>query len=443
MVAGLNPLALLWVAALWSTTQPLERELAARAGQALRACARPARLGVSGRDLTFAAAAFSREGRQSAVAAIEAVPGIRWWSTKAAGAGGAAVRLDDRTRRGAGALGAPAAAGVRAALRRRRVRRSARLRLSTTGLARGAPPRFDAAATLLIEQVPSSRSAHLAVRYGREAGRRRRELGGREAIAAALKSLPPGYRCGQRDPGAALRLSGQQGYGCRYLDADRQVPRHSAKAHVIGAAERNFVSGKVADQLKTSIGAPAGFVAAAVPALEALSRLSTGSWSSPPRGDAEGDALYAVAVTDIRSRLLSNLPRDWARQVEYGAPGGRAVDATVCQDLLGQLMGRAAIRFESGGRHHRPRFAGLLDRVVETAMRCPSAPIDVIGHTDAEGDEPATTIVRAPGGAVVDYLVRAGLPAERFTALGAGSLRPVGRTPPPKAGRKTAASDSW
>jgi len=39
----------------------------------------------------------------------------------------------------------------------------------------------------------------------------------------------------------------------------------------------NFVSGKVADQLKTSIGAPAGFVAAAVPALEALSRLSTGS----------------------------------------------------------------------------------------------------------------------------------------------------------------------
>jgi len=64
--------------------------------------------------------------------------------------------------------------------------------------------------------------------------------------------------------------------------------------------------------------------------------------------------------------------------------------------------------------------------VVETAMRCPSAPIDVIGHTDAEGDEPANQLLsERRAEAVVDYLVRAGLPAERFTALGAGSLRPV------------------
>lgn len=431
---GLIPLALLWVAALWSTTAPLERELAARAGQALEGnVLDQTRLGVFGRDLTFAAAAFSREGRQSAVAAIEAVPGIRLVVDESRLVPEArpfvwTIERDVVRVTLGGSAPLPAIKG--------RLAETARAALGEveivdhTGLARGAPPRFDAAATLLIEQVAKLKEARIslsdtAVKLAGVA----RELGGREAIAAALKSLPPGYSVAanviqappyvfqaNKDPVAdTLTLTGN-------------VPDDSAKAHVIGAAARKFVSGKVADQLKTSIGAPAGFVAAAVPALEALSRLSTGSLVITDREvTLTGDALYAAAVTDIRSRLLSNLPRDWRGKVEITVrPAAGPVDATVCQDLLGQLMGRAAIRFESGEATIDRDSAGLLDRVVETAMRCPSAPIDVIGHTDAEGDEPANQLLsERRAEAVVDYLVRAGLPAERFTALGAGSLRPV------------------
>ena len=63
---------------------------------------------------------------------------------------------------------------------------------------------------------------------------------------------------------------------------------------------------------------------------------------------------------------------------------------------------------------------------METALRCPTANIEVAGHTDADGEDgfnQALSEKRAQ--AVVDYLVKAGLPADRFTPTGYGSTQPV------------------
>ena len=73
-----------------------------------------------------------------------------------------------------------------------------------------------------------------------------------------------------------------------------------------------------------------------------------------------------------------------------------------------------------------PDSAGLLDRLVETALRCPTANIEIAGHTDADGDDAANqALSEKRAQAVVDYLVKAGLPADRFTAIGYGSSQPV------------------
>ena len=59
-------------------------------------------------------------------------------------------------------------------------------------------------------------------------------------------------------------------------------------------------------------------------------------------------------------------------------------------------------------------------------MRCPAANVEIAGHTDAEGDAAANqALSEKRAQAVVDYLVKAGLPAERFTAVGYGSAQPV------------------
>src|ERR1700721_455918 len=75
---GTIPLAGLWALAAWINTSQLETELAGRSNAALKdILLDKSRITVSGRDVTLAADAFSEEGRRNAVAAIDAIPGVR------------------------------------------------------------------------------------------------------------------------------------------------------------------------------------------------------------------------------------------------------------------------------------------------------------------------------------------------------------------------------
>ena len=58
-------------------------------------------------------------------------------------------------------------------------------------------------------------------------------------------------------------------------------------------------------------------------------------------------------------------------------------------------------------------------------MRCPTANIEIAGHTDADGDAANQALSEQRAQAVTDYLIKAGLPAERFTPIGYGSSQPV------------------
>src|SRR6266481_3999504 len=75
---GVIPLAIFWAIGAWTSTEPLEADLAQRSTAALKdTVLDKRRIAVAGRDVTFAAEAFSEDGRLSAVASVEAVPGVR------------------------------------------------------------------------------------------------------------------------------------------------------------------------------------------------------------------------------------------------------------------------------------------------------------------------------------------------------------------------------
>src|SRR5258706_1261447 len=154
---GVIPLVVFWAIAAWTSTSPLETDLTARSTSALKdTVLDKRRIAVAGRDVTFSADAFSEDGRRSSVASVEAVPGVRLvhdetrlvaeakpfvWS---------AERDVVRVTLG-GATPLPAS--------KSRLLEAARAALGGVevgdrmGLARGVPPRFDAAALLLIDQV--------------------------------------------------------------------------------------------------------------------------------------------------------------------------------------------------------------------------------------------------------------------------------------------------
>src|ERR1700734_4382909 len=315
---GTIPLAVLWALAAWINTSQLETELAGRSNAALKdILLDKSRITVSGRDVTLAADAFSEEGRRNAVAAIDAIAGVRLvndetrlvpeakpfvWSAERD-----VVRV---TLSGNSPL--PASKG--------KLMEAARADLGGVevvdhmNLSRGAPPRFDNAALLLLDQIAKLKDGKITLSDTKVSlSGMARDLGGREAIAAALRNLPEGFSVASdqikappyvfqayKDPVAVtLTLTGY-------------VPDNNVHAALAAAAERKFFSEKVVDNLKASIGAPSGFAAAVMPALGALSRLSTGTLVVSDREvKLSGDAFYDAAAGQIRAGLGKDLPKDW------------------------------------------------------------------------------------------------------------------------------------
>ncbi|MCA1456923.1 OmpA family protein [Bradyrhizobium sp. BRP22] len=431
---GVIPLVICWGIAAWTSTATVEADLAARSNAAIKdTILDKRRIVVAGRDVTFAAEAFSEEGRQSAVASVEAVPGVRLvndetrlvpeakpfvWSAERD-----VVRV---TLTGSAPL--PSSKG--------KLLEAARNALGGVevadqmSLARGAPPRFDSAALLLLDQIGKLKDGKITLTDTKvNLSGMARELGGREAIAAALRNLPEGYSVAANDIKAPPYIF--QAYKdpvAVTLTLTGNVPDNNVHAALVAAAGRKFFSEKVVDNLKASIGAPSGFANAVVPALGALSRLSTGTLVVTDREvKLSGDAFYDAAANQIRAGLGRDFPQGWQYNADISVkPAAAPVDATVCQQLFTELLSKARIRFESGKADISADSAGLLDRLTETALRCPNATIEIAGHTDSDGDESANqALSERRAEAVMDYLVKAGLPATRFQAVGYGSTQPL------------------
>jgi OOP family OmpA-OmpF porin len=297
-------------------------------------------------------------------------------------------------------------------------------------LSRGAPPRFDNAALLLLDQIGKLKDGKITISDNKVSlSGIARDIGGREAIAAALKNLPEGFSVASNEIKAPPYIF--QAYKdpvAVTLTLTGYVPDNNIHPAIVAAAGRKFFSEKVADNLKTSVGAPGGFAGAVMPALGALSRLSTGTLVVSDREvKLSGDAFYEGAPAQIRSSLLKDFPQGWQLKADVSVkPAAAPVDATVCQQLFSELLGKGTIRFESGRSTLDPDSAGLLDRLVETALRCPTTNIEVAGHTDTDGENAANqALSEKRAQAVVEYLVKTGLPASRFTAAGYGSTQPV------------------
>jgi OmpA-OmpF porin, OOP family len=431
---GVIPLVILWAIAAWTSTEPLEADLAQRSTAALKDIVLDkSRIAVAGRDVTFAADAFSEDGRLSAVASVETVPGVRLVNDEtrlvpeATPFVWSAERDVARVTLG-GSAPLPASKG--------RLMEASRANLGGVevvdrmSLSRGAPPRFDNVALLLLDQIGKLKDGKITLTDTKvNLSGMARELGGREAIAAALKNLPEGYSVAANDIKAPPYIF--QAYKdpvAVTLTLTGYVPDNNVHAALVAAAGRKFFSEKVVDNLKASVGAPSGFANAVVPALGALSRLSTGTLVVSDREvKLSGDALYDAAANQIRAGLGKDFPQGFQFKPEISVkPAAAPVDATVCQQLFADLLAKARIRFETGKADIVADSAGLLDRLIETALRCPTVNIEISGHTDTDGEEATNqTLSEKRAQAVTDYMVRAGLPANRFLPVGYGSTQPI------------------
>ena len=431
---GVVPLVLFWAIAAWNDTTAVETDLAAKAAAAVKGIVLDkVKISADGRDIDFAAEAFSEEGRHGALTAVAGAPGVRLvnddtrlvpeakpfvWSAQR---DVAKITLS-------GNAPLPAVKGKLMDIARDQVKG---IEISDQmGLARGAPVNFEDAAALLIGQIGKLKDGKVAISDSSVSlSGMARDLGGREAIAAALKNLPQGFSVAANDVKAPPYIfQANKDPVAVTLTLSGYVPDENVHAIILGSSSRKFFSEKVVDNLKTSVGAPPGFVNAVIPALGVLSRLSTGTLVMSDREvKISGDALYDAAAAQIRAGLTKDFPREWQVTADISVrPAAAPVGASVCQQLFSDLLSKTKIRFLTGRATLDSDSTGLLDHLVETALRCPNATIEIAGHTDSDGEDAANqSLSERRAQAVLDYFVKAGLPADRFTAIGYGSTKPV------------------
>ena len=431
---GVVPLVLFWAVAAWNNTAAVEADLAGKATAAVKdVVLDKVRIAADGRDIDFEAEAFSEEGRHGALIAVGAVPGVRLVDDDSRLVPEAKPFVWSAEREVAkitlsGNAPLPVVKGKLMDVARDQVKGIEIV--DQMGLARGAPTNFEDAAALLIGQIGKLKDGKVAISDSTVSlSGMARELGGREAIATALKGLPQGFSVAANDVRAPPYIfQANKDPVAVTLTLSGYVPDDNIHAIVLGSSSRKFFSEKVVDNLKTSVGAPPGFVNAVIPALGVLSRLSTGTLVVTDREvKISGDALYEAAAAQIRAALPKDFPREWQVTADISVrPAAAPVDASVCQQLFSDLLSKTKIRFLTGRATLDSDSTGLLDHLVETALRCPNATIEIAGHTDSEGEDAANqTLSERRAQAVLDYFVKAGLPADRFTAVGYGSTKPV------------------
>ena len=124
----------------------------------------------------------------------------------------------------------------------------------------------------------------------------------------------------------------------------------------------------------------------------------------------------------VRRALLPNMQLD-----NHVATIQRAASLEqLCRQIFDQALQGRTVDFETSGDQLATKSYGLLDELIEIAVDCPAAKIQVTGHSDATGDE--TTNLRLSkdrARAVVAHMVLRGLSEKRLLAYGAGSSDPV------------------
>jgi OmpA-OmpF porin, OOP family len=107
------------------------------------------------------------------------------------------------------------------------------------------------------------------------------------------------------------------------------------------------------------------------------------------------------------------------------APAAKA-EALNCQTLLTRVKNEGIINFKRASAELDSQSNATLDQIVAVMGTCRSARIEVQGHTDAEGTpERNINLSNRRANSVLDYLIRAGVEANRLTAVGYGEAQPI------------------
>jgi outer membrane protein OmpA-like peptidoglycan-associated protein len=141
-------------------------------------------------------------------------------------------------------------------------------------------------------------------------------------------------------------------------------------------------------------------------------------------GGSRGAAIGA-AVGGLGGYVWSQHMENQRKQIETSTQG-TGVEVQKTADNRLKVMIPGDLSFDPGRADIKPNFRPVLDQFASSLVQNPASVIQIIGHTDASGNDAANVqLSRERANATRDYLASRGVTANRMMTDGRGEREPV------------------
>ena len=292
-----------------------------------------------------------------------------------------------------------------------------------------------------IAEAKSKAEAEVKAKAEAEAARLRAEAEAKakaEAEAVAAKARADAEAVRQKAEAEAAAAKARADAEARQkADADAAATKARADAEARQKAEADVAAAKAradadarqkteadAAAAKQRADAEAKAKADAEAAMTAKQRADA---EAKARADAEAAAARVRADADVKQRADAAVAAAAAAKSRADAEAAaRLASVKTCQDTISQSIAAGAVRFRIASATITPESTDALNKAATAINACPNARVRVEGHTDSDGDETANKdLSDRRAKAVQEYLVKAGVTADRVTATGFGQSKPL------------------
>jgi OmpA-OmpF porin, OOP family len=201
------------------------------------------------------------------------------------------------------------------------------------------------------------------------------------------------------------------------------VPDEATRSAILLRVKELYAGRAVVDQLSVgSVVAPPNWSAYVQQMLTpALKQVTRGQLSvSGNTVDLTGEVTSEAIRQQLSSDLSKPLPQTFVLK------SGLRVAAAQEQNILDTTLANRIIEFEAGSAVLRPSGKLILDEMAAAMARLGAKPVELIGHTDSQGQRKANLdLSLARASSVRAYLIEKGVAQQLLSVSGAGPDKPI------------------
>lgn len=213
--------------------------------------------------------------------------------------------------------------------------------------------------------------------------------------------------------------------GTVLLEGD--VPDDPSRGRLLDTAQRLFKNARVTDKMRIRPAPEQPWLDVALNSLYQLALLQSGEVAMSG-GDIvlKGLASSEEAASEARDNFSRDLPSGFKARAAIDVMSEQQREASTCQEMMRDASARGVIEFSRASADLIGDSAQTLNELAEIANECPSARIEIEGHTDAEGtDERNQRLSDRRANSVANYLAGRGVARTRMSTVGYGASQPI------------------